>query len=141
LSVIPAATLIGFRITLPASSNLLSFGVYNMGPDVAGLRIGLYSDDAGMPGLRVAHTASLPNAPPGPSSAAAQYDAGAACLEAGSYWMIAFADSDMTLGPSAGASTGSVSLTGYTDLPTTWPAGGTATNTGALSMWVSAQYP
>jgi hypothetical protein len=140
-ALIPATTLFGFQITLPAQSSLSTLGVYNMGADAAGLRLGLYLDAAGVPGQRVAHTGSLPNVPAGPSSAPAQYDVAGVCLGGGTYWLVGFAASDITLGQNLALGAASVSLTGYTDLPDPWPAGGTSASTGALSIWATVSYP
>jgi hypothetical protein len=57
------------------------------------------------------------------------------------YWLVVFADSDLTLGPSPGVSAPSVSLTGYTELPTVWPTALGTSGTGALSMWINTHHP
>jgi hypothetical protein len=140
---IPAHTLFGYQITLPANARVSSFGAYKKGGASITISIGLYADVNGQPATRMAQTAPAQFA--GSPLSAAPVAGVDGCLAAGTYWLIGVSDSDLAIGQDTGAGVPSVRLglprLSSDELPANWPSGSTTTSEPPLNLYLTIDHP
>ncbi|MET0390113.1 MAG: EGF domain-containing protein [Polyangiales bacterium] len=137
-----AGTLFGYQLSLPANARVTNFGARKKSTGEPLFSMGLYQDDAGQPGARVARSDAVAFTDPQLTLPARSESTD--CLLAGEYWLIGYAEGALGLGQddSAGVvpSASARPTTGNRGLPLRWPGGG-VTSEPILNMYVTFDQP
>jgi hypothetical protein len=134
---VPAGTLIGYQIDVPAGTQVRRFFARRVGDAGAGIRMALYSDSGNLPGTRVAHS-DRATFSGNEASATASLDS-QDCV-AGKAWLVAVADGDLTLGQAANSVPSVQIVSGGSEPPASWPGGGGKSGS-TLSLYVEVAHP
>jgi len=105
--------------------------------------LGLYDDRNGLPGRRVANSATVVFT--GTRVDMPSVDVNAGCLTEGRYWLVAYVRSSLDLGQDTSGSGDAVTVTRYfdtgEDIPANWPAGSRSIRTPQLNLFVTYDRP
>jgi hypothetical protein len=138
-----AGSLFGMQVRLPVGAHVTGFGAIKSGDETPRISMGLYTDAGGVPGTLV--TRSMARAFTNQRITLPVQQEDAACLAAGTYWLLALVNDDLTLGAAeAGPQVpfARVKVDGQgVQLPARWPADGDIDDARMLNLYVSFDHP
>jgi hypothetical protein len=134
---VPAGTLIGYQIDLPAGSQAKRFFARRSGSTSPGIRMALYADSGNLPGARLAHSDRVSFS--GTEVSASATPDSQDCVS-GKAWLVAIADGDLTLGQGANTVPSVQIMASGAEPPASWQGGGGKSGS-TLSLYVEVAHP